>query len=58
LARFTLVALVAVVAVVALPDNAPEKVVVVKVLVEGLKVSPDPRLNGWLLFVEEENNAG
>ena len=39
----TLVALVAVVDVVAFPLNAPVKVVVVKLFVLGLKVSPVPK---------------
>jgi hypothetical protein len=38
----------AVVAVVALPERAPEKVVAVRVLVDGLKVSPAVVLIGWL----------
>ena len=37
--RFTPVAVVAVVDVVAFPDKAPEKVVVVKVAVDGLYVN-------------------
>ena len=41
------VELVAVVAVVALPESAPLKVVVLKTFVEGLKVKPVPKLNGW-----------
>ena len=37
---------VAVVAVVAFPDKAPVNVVVVRLFVEGLKLSPVPRLCG------------
>ena len=45
-ALVALVAVVAVVAVVAFPESAPVKVVVDKLLVEGLKVNPVPKLNG------------
>ena len=45
-------------AVVALPERAPENVVVVRVLVDGLKVKPVPKLNGWLLLEEEAKKAG
>ena len=48
----------AVVAVEAFPASAPVKVVVLKLLVDGLKVKPVPRLNGWLLLEEEAKKAG
>lgn len=50
--------MVAVVAVVALPDSAPEKVVVVRVLVPGLNVKPVPRLTALLPFAEVFTNRG
>ena len=53
-----LVAVVAVVAVVALPAKAPVKVVVDKLLVEGLKVKPVPKLNGWLELEDEAAKSG
>ena len=40
------------VAVEAFPDKAPVKVVADKLFVEGLKLSPVPKLKAWLLFVE------
>lgn len=46
------------VAVVALPVKAPTKVVVVKVLVLGLKVKPEPRLIPWLVVELVEANNG
>jgi hypothetical protein len=54
----TFVALVAVVAVVALPDSAPEKVVVVSVLVLGLNVRPVAVSMAWLLDVFDETKVG
>ena len=53
-----LVAVVAVVAVVALPESAPEKVVVVKALVDGLNVSPVPRLMVWVESVLLATKSG
>jgi len=58
LERATLVALVAVVAVVALPLKAPVKVVVVRLLVDGLKDNPVPRLKAWLPLDDEATNNG
>jgi regulator of extracellular matrix RemA (YlzA/DUF370 family) len=57
-AEVAVVADVAVVAVVAFPESAPVKVVVDKLLVEGLNVSPVPKLNGWFPFEEEAANSG
>lgn len=53
-----MLALVAVVAVVALPDRAPVNVVVVRLLVDGLKDKPVPKLKAWLELVEEATNNG
>lgn len=61
LARLTLLALVAVVAVVAvvaLPERAPVKVVVLRLLVDGLKERPVPRLKAWFELVDEATNNG
>jgi hypothetical protein len=54
----TVPAVVALVAVVALPERAPVKVVVLKLFVEGLKVSPVPKLKGWFPLEEEAKKAG
>jgi hypothetical protein len=56
--KVALVTVLAVVALEAFPVSAPTKVVVLRVLVDGLKVKPVPKLNGWLPFVEEAKNAG
>ena len=54
----TVPAVVAEVAVVALPESAPVNVVVARLLVDGLKVSPVPKLNGWLPLEEDAKKAG
>jgi hypothetical protein len=53
-----LVAFVAVVAVVALPDRAPENVVVASVLVLGTKVRPVAVSAPWFPLVADPTKAG